>query len=1581
MFRPLARSHRRPHRRGTSFILIVVIMLSITAASAVAFALFAMNTHKISGLQADAEGRGGNVAPKVPDGTNTANRFFSAIIYDLDDDNIDDLNNPLRGHSFAASMYGRVRGNTTPWNGVGTFHELTSGYRYGVTAPFGLTVDRARVVNHTPMTFNGAPFMADPEWTQHRAHGGTWPASFLASQTGRAYVSKAAGYSYPDLKDFFLAQYDPATGQILVPSFHRQAAFGALDPNNGGNLSNNWTNAEGRLLTLRPRPAEHPQFPRVPPNYDGSFSGDVQNLPGGVGNGRNDSLWMSMGLPTTYIGKKRVQPLVAPLIVPLNALFDANSHGNTFGGWAHRSQAGFGPWEVNLGHGLSMNEIERQDVIGVSNAAPVPTWNGRGPRQQRNGQGTRGFAPSSAGRLPSYSPVAWNSTAAGFPAYPLANNTTGVPGFVAAGFQDLNESTGAHPALYNPTEWPASTAFPPNRTYSVGDVKRFNLRYIFTPYWYSESDLAPVATTALRGSAAGYVHAIGQTTRHGYRLDPAHANRGLFATRVYDLDRPKVVPNFVNGAGVGAVRGLEYGTGPGGAEKTGVVAPGAGATINTYPAPQPLAPGAITDFAQPNAAGAHQWYSAMARLGSVNVNRPLADYRTDLAQPLGANAAGDPGNVGNAPLADADRQQLARDIFTRMVAALGASASINLSSLNRANDVANTPAGPYAITAAPGSTQYNALRYLAQLAVNMVDYTDNDDISTVFVWNPDPAQANGANFASAADVGNRVVFGFEKPRLVINEAYSEVVNDPGDNADGPVVMGVNQPPNSPVGAPAAHVRFWFELLNPTTTNNTTQVNGAVSPIGSGSVNLSGYRIEIRRADRQTGAVAADRDGVATDQQNHLYATPANVRGDFLQPAGAGGADAVYTFPATTVNPNNGAYRPPAANLPANGFVLVGPPAAARNGNFVPAGGVWQNKVESGVPTASPGSAGLGYTIPLPAASVGINNSEFKRHVVLLRRPANPYIAATPTGTNPYVTTDMMDYVPSWDAINRLTADGTDRGPRPAANGFDPIAERFAVGKVQPYAAHSFAAAPAGVPTSANPYTYTFPNSMVLRQAPNPAVAGEPQHSFGQHNGVTTLAPDSGTFVPGATPTLTNVDGGGATRTETLMTPFDWLVHMDRPLVNQIELFQVRDTPPHRVTGQFLRASTTPLPSGAVTGVTYDAGYANWRSIDDGVARALEYLTVKPYTVGVAHGGRVPGRINVNGVQDRRVLRGLLDAQGSNGFTPTYVDNTAWAQWLASRTPVETTVLADGTTPVFRARAASGTIIEGFGGDRPFMPFGGPAAAGNAGAFAYINGGNIDQTILRRPPPPAPMPAPVIVGPHPYLYTDATNNINPAVQYPTSHPNGPDYHRSEPVRKMMNNITYVNQQYAVFLTVGYFEVVGTVATANGQTIPQLGAEAFIKVPGDARHQYFAVVDMSQMALDPAAAVPTPATVAPFFTSLEQTVRPAGPAGAGTLALAYSQYLGGVLYVGADDAGNPIPISVGSRLVIGYGTEEQIVTVRGFPGAGQVSVDGMTRTAWGGACVSNVRPGYPGPQPQFRPTDPTSKAVVPYFDKVR
>ncbi len=101
----------------------------------------------------------------------------------------------------------RTRTLHNRWNGVGLFHEdLGDG--------FG---DRAFQINYTLMGFGPAsartPRLLDPEYMGTRPLESGKIATFNPVNT-RTYVGKNAGYSYADLKDFFLAAYDPATGEV-----------------------------------------------------------------------------------------------------------------------------------------------------------------------------------------------------------------------------------------------------------------------------------------------------------------------------------------------------------------------------------------------------------------------------------------------------------------------------------------------------------------------------------------------------------------------------------------------------------------------------------------------------------------------------------------------------------------------------------------------------------------------------------------------------------------------------------------------------------------------------------------------------------------------------------------------------------------------------------------------------------------------------------------------------------------------------------------------------------------------------------------------------------------------------------------------------------------------------------------------------------------------------------------------------------------------------------------------------------------------------------------------------------------------
>src|SRR5262249_12766397 len=106
-----------------------------------------------------------------------------------------------------------------------------------------------------------------------------------------------ASYTYPDLNNFFLAAVK-ADGAVLQPSFYRDWSiadgyFGNLDdPANG-----NWRNAQGKYLTLRPRPIDQKRNPADPElfPYPEDHSGDVKNLIGAPGG--NDSIWIDLDFP------------------------------------------------------------------------------------------------------------------------------------------------------------------------------------------------------------------------------------------------------------------------------------------------------------------------------------------------------------------------------------------------------------------------------------------------------------------------------------------------------------------------------------------------------------------------------------------------------------------------------------------------------------------------------------------------------------------------------------------------------------------------------------------------------------------------------------------------------------------------------------------------------------------------------------------------------------------------------------------------------------------------------------------------------------------------------------------------------------------------------------------------------------------------------------------------------------------------------------------------------------------------------------------------------------------------------------
>src|SRR5262249_42716887 len=170
------------------------------------------------------------------------------------------------------------------------------------------------------------------------------------------------------------------------------------------------------------------------------------------------------------------------------------------------------------------------------------------------------------------------------------------------------------------------------------------------------------------------------------------------------------------------------------------------------------------------------------------------DYRMNLNAPLG------PGNIGNWQRAIADRQQLAADIFKRLRYATGESTD---------------PAALQTPTAG-NPTQ----RWLAQVAVNIVDFIDSDECITPFKWtSPTGGDPNGLPMSNeqtnqlgqyAGQIKNDWVFGFERPRANVNEIYLRIENDPMDP------FPVNMTTGKKSASLPYDMKMWLEMHNPLT---------------------------------------------------------------------------------------------------------------------------------------------------------------------------------------------------------------------------------------------------------------------------------------------------------------------------------------------------------------------------------------------------------------------------------------------------------------------------------------------------------------------------------------------------------------------------------------------------------------------------------------------------------------------------------------------------------------------------------------------------------------------------------------------
>jgi hypothetical protein len=1418
-------AHRAAPRRGV-ILIVVLALLTLFAIVGISFVLFSDSAAQSARINAQAENQ---TKPDVDPELALA-LFLSQMIYDVPDDDIG-TQSALRGHSFARTMYGAnftvvgreangrpIYGgeNSLPYCGIGRYHKI------GARGEQFPGVDEHNLVNYQFVSGDG--FVRDPERVGTR----TDPSKPFAANT---HIAANAPYTYCDGNSMFLAYMDSQSGEIKVPSFHRPwLGFGSLEPNNPNWRASGPTNKHLKYMVMCPRQAEHPNFPKTL-----DAGGHVKNLDGAPGG--CDSIWIDIGAPVmTMADGRKYKMLVAPLILDLDGRLNLNVAGNVLGaGHSHASNQGWGAWEMNPAKALNA-PIAPQEwknlFVGSSYTNTTNNYGRYGPNVLPDGTPPSGgtflhdYAKIDFNGIVDAGPGAGSPTSnyllAGAPNRPLPPWHS-FPYFPPDGYGNAVpvETTPYHPSTYN-TLRPSGD----NRQLSVQSMHTL-LRYGGSGSDYVTSDLR-----ILRDNL--FLDPTPNPNAPGYTL--ATKRRNQVTTLSMDLDRPGVIPFILDPkdmSAAGQTNRFRLAT-------LGVGLPPVGTAI-AFP---DLSSRTDPNFIKPQSEfDKESWRSVFAALGRVNLSRNLAPY------PRPNNGQLNP-NDAQYQRALADRQQLAQDLFDVLRKVSGAMAiedARTFPTFDRFGRPVPIPPGT--------SFEYQALRWLAQLAVNIVDYIDEDDYMTPFHWDP--------NNTVTPDRG--WVFGVELPRLVLNEAYAQLENDPND----PKIQA-NAP--SPKQASTNYVmNVWLELHNPlpaeTNPNQHPNSNQAAElQIGNNAV----YRVLLTDQLNNTNT------GLNGPLDNH-----ANVTGDpdFDSPA----VSRVFnTFTGWGPNPvqqivlpANGAYSGPVQQN--QGFYAIGPPPGSF---FDPAD-------DPRIPTTFTTPA-LSYKVPLasvPTPTITIQRPPPPRVLeqratmpnvnAALQRLACPHLPANPMPgkpgnnpalpPNPYITTDVLKLRGTNDPVNNATQVWDMRhflsGPPPAGPGAGPDhndpfrditqAGRCAYGRKQPYSGFS--------------NFQMFPQNRAL--LPGERTNPLPRHTFYRHNGFKN-----------APPLVTAADFGFA-----LKQNFDWLVHLDRRLISPMELLNVSAVKPHELTQTFIEFGSE----------GNNSDLAEWAFDNSRLYRFFEFVTTGGLQNGYAPGGRVPGRININtlGPNDVEIFRALCDAQPGNSFTakPTTVaiaaairdrqvglvtittvanhgfsigesvvirnvsptefngtftiagvpDAKRFTYFVPTAPPNPRLVNGSGGSasvfksalidPIFKALIAhrSPNGVPG-PGDRPYLSLAtGHAQISGAGdAVSAARQRGLDDTLLRLTRPGNDEET-------------STLMLEPLRDDPfADHP----YRRFELLNKIYNNLTVRSNVFAIWMTVGFFEV------EDDQTLPvRLGAEIGRQENRHVRHRMFAIVDRTNLTM--------------------------------------------------------------------------------------------------------------------------------------
>ncbi len=396
---------------------------------------------------------------------------------------------------------------------------------------------------------------------------------------------------------------------------------------------------------------------------------------------------------------------------------------------------------------------------------------------------------------------------------------------------------------------------------------------------------------------------------------------------------------------------------------------------------------------------------------------------------------------------------------------------------------------------------------------------------------------------------------------------------------------------------------------------------------------------------------------------------------------------------------------------------------------------------------------------------------------------------------------------------------------------------------------------------------------------------------------------------------------------TLTQPFDWLVHLDRELTSPIELLNLSAYKPHELMQQFVIGKATPQKFQQL---------ADWGNDNTRLHRALNLFETRSRVVGIA--GRVPGKVNINTIWDEPIWQSICAANSANTFTTDDV-HLLWQKLTNSRTP-------------------AGSPATRLDQDRPFWPSAVPIDPNPSNQFTQ--GSGIAKTLLRIDP------------------TDSTTELL-APKFASldlasqSHP----YIRRELLSKIHSQLTTRSNVFAVWMTIGYFEV----TDASSRPV-KLGAELGLNDGTNIRHRFFSIIDRSNLATDPSN--PRLQGSRPIFFSYEPApdatgVDPVTP-GHVTAIIPAISYNGTTLRGSYDDSA--WELQPNDRMLVDTGLNQESVPVQIIsftPGVGaKICMSfNLPHSRGCSMMIANTKLGNPGPQPGFNVRDQRYSGVVRFF----